>query len=229
MTLALPTIWGSCSATAFLLIDAQAYTAPRANQLSSRQHRAYLQPNKCDSGLKTTYLRFPGETAKLRRDSPLPPHPFLPPYRHRIDCISFHPPAVHPPVVVLLLLATKEYGMSIGLLPLATYHLVLSNCSRLADGIILNLIPRRRPSCTRPVIAFRTIQLPCPALPCHSSLHQAAAGLQETSHRFSHTPPAYRSVHISSRIGSPSPHPPTHLDTTAIRHCLFCFSFPCMI
>lgn len=115
MTLALPTIWGSCSATAFLLIDAQAYTARRANQLSSRQHRAYLQPNKCDSGLKTTYLRFPGETAKLTRDIPLLPHPFLPLYRHRIDCISSRPPAAHTlPVVVLLLLATKEHGMSIG-------------------------------------------------------------------------------------------------------------------
>lgn len=198
MTLALPTIWGSCSATAFLLIDAQAYTARPANQLSSRQHRAYLQPNKCDSGLKTTYLRFPGETAKLRRDSPLPPHPFLPPYRVASTAFPSIPQLSTPPVVVLLLLATKEHGMSIGLLSLATYHLVLSNCSRLADGIILNLIPRQRPSCTRPVIAFRAIQLPCPALPCHSSLHQAAAGLQETSHRFSHTPPAYRSVHISS-------------------------------
>lgn len=97
MTLALPTIWGSCSATAFLLIDAQAYTARPANQLSSRQHRAYLRPNKCNSGLKTTYLRFPGEAAKLRRDIPLLPHPFLPLYRRRIDFLSSRPPAVHIP------------------------------------------------------------------------------------------------------------------------------------
>lgn len=88
--------------------------------------------------------------------------------------------------------------MSIGLLSLTIYHFVLSNFSRLANWIILNLISIPEPSWSRAILKFGTIQLPCPALPCHSPLHQAAADLQETSHRFSHTPPAYRSVHISS-------------------------------
>lgn len=199
----LPTIWGSCSATAFLLIDARAYTTRRANQVSSRLHRAYLQPNKCDSGLKTTYLRFPGKAAKLREISLF--HLILSSLCTAFASIAFPsiPPAARFPLVSFL--GSSSFCWQPGTwhehlfaithdIPLRPQQL-LTSCRRVHPKSYSQtktvLLEGR--NCTRnhPI-----------ALPCHSPLHQAAAGLQETSHRFSHTPPAYRSVHISSRIGS---------------------------
>lgn len=173
----LPTIWGSCSATAFLLIDARAYTTRRANQVSSRQHRAYLQPNKCDSGLKTTYLRFPGKAAKLREISLF--HLILSSLCTAFASIAFPsiPPAARFPLVSFL--GSSSFCWQPGTwhehlfaithdIPLRPQQL-LTSCRRDHP----KSYSQTRPSCSRAVIALGTIQLPCPVIHLSTKLPQA--------------------------------------------------------
>lgn len=175
-----PTIWGSCPATTFLLIDAQAYTTRWPNQVKACQLRAHLHSTSASAtrASKPHISTFSWQSRQTEKEIDLF-HLILSPSLHRIASISS--PAARFPLFSFLGSSSScwqprkwhEHRFVITHdIPVRPQQLVAS-CKR--DHLKHHSL--KRPPCPRPVFC---IQLSGPALPCPALVLDLSTKLPQT-------------------------------------------------